>query len=108
MREISKKPKFRFLLALLAMQASASVFAQVQDSPDPSIVVSGERPPTAPVLTAGPEIKGVITARNGDKMKVATADGSSTIIAINDTTRIKTGGSLFGGNRGKLGKTRRY
>lgn len=46
-------------------------------------------------MTAGPEIKGVISARNGDKMKVTTADGSSTIIAVNDATRIKAGGGLF-------------
>jgi outer membrane protein OmpA-like peptidoglycan-associated protein len=52
--------------------------------------------------TVGPEIKGVITARHGDKMKVTTADGASTIVEINEATRIRTGGGLFGSNRNKL------
>jgi OmpA-OmpF porin, OOP family len=104
---ISKRPEFRVLIAMLTMSASAGVYAQSQDSaPDPNIVVNGapaaEAPkaPEAPAMTAGPEIKGVITARNGDKMKVTTADGNSSIIAIDDSTRIKSGGGLFsGGNK---------
>ena len=94
---ISKKSGVRFLVAMLAVSASGSLPAQQQTPPDPNIVVTGTpapEAPEAPVMTAGPEIKGVISARNGDKMKVTTADGSSTIIAINDATRIKAGGTL--------------
>ncbi len=81
---------------MLTLSASADLSAQEQVSPDPNIVV------TAPVLIAGPEIKGVIIARNAEKMKVASADGTSIIIAINDATRIKVGGGLFGGAGGKF------
>jgi len=99
MRVISSRPGVGFVLAMLAVPASGS-FAQPQGTPpDPNIVVNGApapEAPAAPVTTAGPEIKGIITARNGDKMKVTTADGTGTIIAINDATRIKSGG-LFGG-----------
>lgn len=88
MRVISKRPQALFLVAMLAMPAWGGLSAQPSD---PSIIVN------APVLTPGPEIKGVISARNDDRMKVTAADGTSTIIAINDATRIKAGGSLFGG-----------
>ena len=103
MHIISKGPGARFLVAVLAVSVAGSVSAQdqqpPQDSPDSNVVVYGA---SAPAMTAGPEVKGVIAARHGDKMKVTTADGTSMIIAVNDATRIKAGGGLFGGGRGKL------
>jgi len=110
MRVISKRPGVRFLVALLAASASSSAFAQQQEPSQQesqqqqtpagsNIVVYGE---SAPAMTAGPEVKGVIVARNDDKMKVKTDDGSSVIIAVNDSTRIKAGGGLFSGSS-KLG-----
>jgi outer membrane protein OmpA-like peptidoglycan-associated protein len=101
MHVISKRPGVRFLLAILAVPASGSLSAQQQNPPDPSIIVNGVPAPEAPVMAAGPEIKGVISARNGDKVKITTADGTSTIVAINEATRIKAGGGLFSG-RSKL------
>jgi len=103
MRVISKRPGVSFMLAALAVSASGSLYAQQQDAPaaDPNILVNGTPAPQAPAMTAGPEIRGVITARNGDKMKVTAVDGTSTIIAISDATRIQSGG-LFGVNRDKL------
>lgn len=101
MRVISKRPAVRFLIAVLAVPAAGSLSAQQPDQPDPSIIVNGV-PAEAPVMTAGPDIKGVISARNGDKMKITTADGASTVVAVNDATRIRAGGGLFGGNRSKL------
>lgn len=98
MRVISKTSGVLFLLAL---PVSGSVFAQQQQEPaDPTIIVKGSALPAAPAMTKGPEIKGIIAARNGDKMKVTSADGTSTVIAITDQTRLKTA-SLFGGG-GKL------
>jgi len=96
---MSQGPAARVLLIMLATTAAGSVSAQ-QDSPsDPSITVTGPAP--AGPMVAGPEIKGVITARHDDKLKVLTADGNSRIIAINDTTRIRSGGGLFS-SRSKL------
>ncbi len=89
MRPISRTSGVRILLATLTIAASGSVSAQEQAAPaDPGIVVNGVRTP-------GPEIKGVISARHGDKIKVTSADGTSTIIAVSDTTRIRSGGGLF-------------
>jgi OmpA-OmpF porin, OOP family len=96
MRVISKKPSVIALVAMLTVPIPASLSAQQQESPDP-IIVEGSAPPEAAVLTKGPEIKGIISARSGNKMKVTTADGSSTIIAISDATRIKNSSGIFGG-----------
>lgn len=97
MRIISRRPGVRILAAMLALPVAGglSAQAQAQQSPDPRIVVTGVPGP----MTPGPEIKGVISARTADKMKVTTPDGASTIITIVDTTRIKAGSGLFGGNR---------
>ena len=89
MRLISQKSGVRLMFVALTMSASGVAFAQQEPAPDSSITVNG-------VKTPGPEIKGVIAARNGDRMKVVTADGASTIIAVDDATQIRAGGGLFG------------
>jgi len=93
----------RFLITILATTAaSSSLSAQQQPAPSSNpnqIVVTA---PDLGAMTEGPQVKGVISARNGDKMKVTTADGNSLIIAITDSTRITANGGLFGSNRNKL------
>ena len=101
MRINSRSRRIGLPLAVIAMSVSGGVSAQEQAPSDPGVVVTGV-PEEAPAMVAGPEVKGVISARNGDKIKVTGADGASVIIAVNDATRIKAGGGLFGGNRGKL------
>ncbi len=86
-------------MALIAALGSAGAHAQ-QAPADPNIVVNGERAADTAALVPGPEIKGVIAARSGNRIKVITADGNGTVIAISDTTRIKAGGGLFGGSGG--------
>jgi len=102
MQIMSKRSGAHVLLALLALPVSGSLYAQPQSSSNSSIVVNGTPLPDPATMVAGPEIKGVIAARHNDRIKVKAADGSSTIIAIGDTTKIKTGG-LFNNNRAKLG-----
>lgn len=99
MRFPSTSTRTLVLAGLLALPVSASLSAQPQDqsNPNPNITVYGQN-------QAGPEIKGLISARNGDKIKVTTADGSSTVIEVNDSTKVKAGGGLFGGGA-KLDKT---
>ena len=89
MRFISGKTGVHIALAMMALPLSAGVHAQ-QDATNTNIIVN------APTLTPGPEIKGVITARNENRLKITAADGTATIIDINEETRIKGGGSLFG------------
>lgn len=91
MRVIQKNRVAPFLLAMAVMPVSASVSAQEASPSDPNIVVN------AAVPVAGPVLKGVITARNGDRMQVTAEDGTSTIIAFNEATQVKAAGGLFGG-----------
>ncbi|RVT94512.1 OmpA family protein [Sphingomonas crocodyli] len=89
MRVIANRPSLYALLAIVALPVAGSLSAQQQDANDPNIIVNGV-PTAEPVeMTKGPEIKGVISAREGDKMKVTTADGGSTIVAVNSATKIK-------------------
>jgi OmpA-OmpF porin, OOP family len=98
------KPKRSKLCVLLAIAVPGTGFAQ-QDTQGKEIIVSGQQEapvaePAAALPTAkGPEIKGIISARSGDRLQITTDDGNRTIVSFNDATRIKSGG-LF--TRGKL------
>ena len=105
MRAIANKSGPCILIALLALPASASLAAQQQPQPpqqdhnQPQTQNQPQSPTnvtvTTPPMTEGPEVKGIISGRNEDKIKVTTADGGNTIIAVTEATRIKTEG-LFG------------
>ncbi|EIZ80895.1 OmpA-family protein [Novosphingobium sp. Rr 2-17] len=102
MSVVSKRPKVLLVFALLAGAASGSVSAQPpQDAPDPEVgaTVTGERP------VQGPEIKGIISARSGDRMQVTAEDGTKTVITIDDTTKITASKGVFGIGRSKLAAT---
>lgn len=91
------------LIALAALSASATASAQQQEADRPGIIVTGQLEPDASTpTTPGPELKGFISARSGSRMQVMTADGTRTVVAITDATKIKGSSGLFGGN-GKVG-----
>jgi OmpA-OmpF porin, OOP family len=104
MRVISTKVGALALIGLLAVPLSTGLSAQQTETANSTIVVTGEPLPDLSTMTAGPEIKGVISARNGEKIRVTAADGTSTVIFVNETTKIKAGGGLFGGSKNKLGR----
>lgn len=101
MNFVLKRPGTSFVVALLATSTAGALSAQQQDFQDRNIVVNGAPIPQA-AMTKGPEIKGIISARNGDRIKVTANDGTSTIIAVNDATRIKSGSAILGGSKVKL------
>lgn len=94
MRVNSYKPAALAMLGLLALPIAGSLSAQTNT--DPNIVVTGEPLPDMSAMVPGPELKGVITARKGDRVRITTADGVSTVVAVNDTTVIKASSGLFG------------
>src|SRR3546814_17290254 len=104
MSVISKSPRILLLLAMLTGTASASLAAQQQDPSDADIsaAVYSSPSPEAAEMAEGPEIEGIISARRGDGMQVTTADGTNTVIAINDATRIQASGGFLGIGRNKL------
>ena len=98
---ISKSPKVLSMAAMLASVTPSTVFAQTQDSPQPplAVTVSDTNP------SEGPEVKGFISARSGDKVQVTAADGTKTVVTINDATRISATKGILGLNRNKLAAT---
>ena len=90
MRNITKSGVATFGLAL-AIAAPTGLVAQTQSNGDPEMVVTGVGMPK------GPEIKGIISARNDEKLRITAADGTSTVVTVTDATRIRAGGGLFSG-----------
>lgn len=85
----------RLMLATAILALPGIAQAQQTDAPkDPNIVVNGEKP--APPV-AGPEIKGIIAARNGNKLKIVADDGTATVVAVDEATQVKGSSGLFGG-----------
>src|SRR5437867_7470466 len=82
MNVISRSPRVLLMLSVLAGPVSGSVSAQQpQNPPEADVSTSVSAPPSseAPQTTAGPEIRGFISARNGDRVQVTTADGTNTV-----------------------------
>lgn len=104
MRSISKQARFSLLLALLAGASSGGAIAQMQEPPEADVATTVYTPDSSE-MTEGPEVKGIISARSGDKMQVTAADGSKSVITINDDTRISASKGLFGLDRDKLAAT---
>lgn len=97
---ISTRAQCLSLIAALALPAAAGAQGQT----DPNITVNGIPPvevaPPAPPV-AGPEVKGIISARSGERMQVTAPDGTATVVTLTDATRIKASSGLFGGGKGK-------
>lgn len=106
MTTIHPKSAGMFLLTAAAASVSAIAVAQPQQPlaqqngmQDPNIIVEGEVVPDTSAMTKGPEVKGIITARKGDKMKITADDGTSTIVFFNDATAVKASTGLFGSKK---------
>lgn len=101
MRVISRKSKLFVMAAVLASPA----MAQQSNAPEAGLTGGSVSDTTAPepvASTKGPEIEGIISARSGDKVQVTSADGTKTVVRINDATRIKSSGGFLSLNRNKL------
>ncbi len=93
-----KRPSPLFLLALLAASAPAALSAQMPAATtDSRPEASLTQTVTADRLQAGPEIKGIITARSGSKMQVTADDGTKTVIEIDDRTEVRASKGFLGG-----------
>jgi OmpA-OmpF porin, OOP family len=103
---ISKRPKTGLLLAAAILAAPVSLLAQQQPEAPPEgevgTTVTGMPPADLTGLTAGPDIKGMISARRDDKVQITTADGTKTVLFISDATQVRSSSGLFGIGRSKL------
>ncbi len=102
MRKISTRPHMLLLAALLTAPASTGFAMQAQEQSDGEVMTTVYGTPPAE-LTKGPEVEGIISARQGERVQVTTADGSNVIVAVTDTTKIKSSGGFLGLNSSKLG-----
>lgn len=102
MRSSAKSPGIRMMLAVMAASVSTAIVAQETAPLQADIVAQAEAMPDPATMTEGPEIKGVLTARQGDQIQVQAADGSRTVLVVNETTEVKASGGLFGASRTKL------
>ena len=99
MRKISPRVASPVLLAIFTLSASGGVSAQDQDATESTITVTGEAMPAFSEMTVGPEIKGNITARSGNQIQVITADGTSSVFSVSDSTQIKASKGIFSSNK---------
>jgi OOP family OmpA-OmpF porin len=101
----TKKSRGLILLATLAVPASGIAYAQPQIQAEGDITgsVSDTSAPNASEMSEGPEVKGIISGRHGEKLQVTTADGARTVVAFDNTTQIKATGGFLGLNRNRLG-----
>jgi outer membrane protein OmpA-like peptidoglycan-associated protein len=93
----------RLLLAALAVPAWSALSAQPEASDASQIDVTGPAPGDLAGLAEGPDVEGVIAARQGNRLQIATADGAGTPILVSDATRITSSGGFLGLNKTKLG-----
>jgi outer membrane protein OmpA-like peptidoglycan-associated protein len=105
MNIVSKSPKVLLVLGMLAMPASGSLAAQPQDMPESGLSGSVTDTSAPAAMTKGPDIEGIISARSGDRMQVTAADGTKSVVTINDATQIKASGGFLGLDRDKLAAT---
>ena len=104
MRNHFGKSTVPLLAAMLALPAWGSLSAQQQDSANGTnpITVVGPAPADLTGLAEGPEVEGLISARNGQSLQVTTADGSNTAILVSEATDIRSSGGFLGLNRTRL------
>jgi OmpA-OmpF porin, OOP family len=118
------RPARLIMAALLTATAAVPVLAQQGQAPEPmqtqdlpaipdgagasqgTITVDATLPPAPPAdlseLPRGPDVVGVISARNNDRMRVTAADESNTVVAISEGTEIRGRGGFLGLGRSQL------
>jgi outer membrane protein OmpA-like peptidoglycan-associated protein len=90
------------LATALALSASTVAIAQEAAPLRADVTNEVQALPDPATMSEGPEIKGVLTARQGDRIQVQTADGARTVLYVNEQTRVRATGGLFGTSRTTL------
>lgn len=103
MRFMSKRSTALFLFSVLAVPAYGGLSAQELGASQNSITVIGSVPSDLSGFTEGPEIEGIISARNNNKLQITSDDGASTVIDLSEGTKIRASGGFLGLGRTKLG-----
>jgi len=99
---LTLRPTLPLIFALLSMPAWNGVAAQQGGATSP-ITVQGQMPVDLAGLEKGPEVKGIISARSGDRIQVTTTDGTIAAILVSEATDIRSTGGFLNANRTVLG-----
>lgn len=104
MNFISNAPKALILPAMLLAAAPTALAAQDENMAEDRVLttVTGSPPADMSGLTEGPEVEGLITARNGNQIQVTSSDGTSTVVTVGEGTVIKSRGGFLGLGRDRL------
>lgn len=94
------------LVALMAMATPVAAAAQPAEEPITGRVLTtvyGSPPADLSEFPEGPKIEGFISARDGNKVEVTSADGTTNVVTIGEGTQIKAKSGFLGLARNKLG-----
>lgn len=103
---MSKFPAGRvalYLAGVIALPLSTGVAAQ-QEPVDADVMatVNGELPSDLSGLPDGPDLEGMISARQGNQLQITTGDGTNAVVNVSELTEIKSSGGFLGLDRDKL------
>ena len=105
---MTKSSKTFAALAALALPVTAGAQSQELEpqagvqSGGETMTVVGTMPSDLTGMPDGPEFEGVISARDGDKVQVTSADGTRTVVAISPSTEIRSSGGFLGLDKDQL------
>ena len=101
----TKTPSILCIAAMLALPAASSVSAQATDPESGEVMttVYGSLPDDLSGLPKGPEIEGIISARNASQMQVTSEEGANTTVSVGSATEVRSSGGFLGLSRDKLG-----
>lgn len=89
-------------IAMLAAHGQLAAQQNLPAGPNPAGQTVDGQTVTGQRGVPGPDIKGYISARNGNRIAVVADNGTRTVITLDAATEVKGRGGLFGGN-GKYG-----
>jgi len=92
-------------LAALAAAPFAGVSAQQIPQTESEVLttVYAPQPPALDELAEGPDIEGFVSGRNGNRVRVTSADGTNTVVTVVEGTSIRARGGFLGLARDTLG-----
>lgn len=83
-------------LALVTVSATPLLAQQYQPAPGDEVVVTGNIPADLSGMEDGPELEGIISAREGDRIEIVAEDGTRRVVAISPATEIRSSGGFLG------------
>ncbi|UVI38083.1 OmpA family protein [Qipengyuania spongiae] len=92
-------------VALVAVSAAPLTAQQYDAQPGEEVIVTGNIPADLSGMEEGPDVEGVISAREGDRIEIVSDDGTRRVVAISPATEIRSSGGFLGLAREDLRST---